>query len=451
MKKIIISLLLCSTIMLSAQEIPTSFPRKFLLEHFTGDGCGNCPDGMFAIVDHIAEANTPYIWVSHHYGFNNDDYSITENSQIGKYLGVSGAPNMSLNRTKQQMGMAFHPSYLPNITIYDTTAAEASVVINHTFNAETRQLDVTVSGQVADTTVKSYLLSVLIKENKLIGKQADYTYSWKGAGWLEYTHNRTVRDFVTKTFGDTVYVQNQAYSHTLTYTIDEKWVPENCCVVAYITPLNKKPIINAEQAPLVVGTTGGEESYPFGITPTQAPTDPEKITFDSLVVSKPSDDKLLVTLFSAKSVRTDVYGAAKQMLVLEFNTTADALPVDTLSFLSDNIDNTFTAGDFDFNSYAFTGSYLQYVDSKKLAKGEIVVFYTWAINEGEVIVDAAGNISLSGRFRNNKHFTMKYTTPTTAVENISTPATYVEKFIRNGQVIIRKNGIEYNLLGNTLK
>jgi hypothetical protein len=246
-------------------------------------------------------------------------------------------------------------------------------------------------------------------------------------------------------------VQNQAYSHTLTYTIDEKWVPENCCVVAYITPLNKKPIINAEQAPLVVGTTGGEESYPFGITPTQAPTDPEKITFDSLVVSKPSDDKLLVTLFSAKSVRTDVYGAAKQMLVLEFNTTADALPVDTLSFLSDNIDNTFTAGDFDFNSYAFTGSYLQYVDSKKLAKGEIVVFYTWAINEGEVIVDAAGNISLSGRFRNNKHFTMKYTTPTTAVENISTPATYVEKFIRNGQVIIRKNGIEYNLLGNTLK
>ena len=91
---------------------PTSFTRKFLIEHFTGDQCGCCPGGMYAIVERVEESNVPYIWVSHHYGYNSDEYTISESSKIGKSLGVSGAPNMALNRTKVQgNSIAFHPGY----------------------------------------------------------------------------------------------------------------------------------------------------------------------------------------------------------------------------------------------------------------------------------------------------------------------------------------------------
>ena len=60
MKKIFtVLVLLCATLVASAQEVPSSFPRKYLFEHFTGEGCGYCPYGMYSIVEYRAE--TPEI------------------------------------------------------------------------------------------------------------------------------------------------------------------------------------------------------------------------------------------------------------------------------------------------------------------------------------------------------------------------------------------------------
>lgn len=435
MKKIFTFILLFVAVMMSAQEVPTSFPRKSVIEHFTGDGCGYCPGGMYAIVDYIDNQNPSAIWISHHYGYNTDEYTISESSRIGKMLGVQGAPNMALNRTKQ-MGttIGFHPGYLPEITINEDTVAEASVLINHTFNAETRQLDITVSGQVANTEVESYLLTVLIKENRLVGKQADYTYSWKTSPWKEYMHARVIRDVLSAdAFGDTVYVENQAYSKTLTYTVSEDWVAENCCVVAYLTPTNKKPIINAEQAPLIAGTTGGEQYYPYGITESQAPNTPDKITFDSVAISKPADDKLELVFYSNKSIRSSLYGALKSILVVEFNTTADTLPVDTFDIQSNNAENTLTAGYHIDETRSFGGSRFQYVDSKELAQGNIVPYHTWKLNTGKLAYSEDGNLLLAGNFANSKHFTMTAFIPRPIYTSFADTLCFGESYVWNEQ------------------
>ena len=451
MKKLFTFLFLFIAVGMFAQDVPASFPRKFVVEHFTGDGCGYCPGGMYAIEDYIVNKNPSTIWISHHYGYNTDEYTISESSRIGKMLGVQGAPNMALNRASQEVGLAFHPGYLPEINISDDTVAEASVVINHNYNAETRQLDVTVSGQVANADVKSYLLTVIIKENRLVGKQADYTYSWKTSPWKEYMHARVIRDVLSAdAFGDTVYVENQAYSKTLTYTVSEDWVAENCCVVAYLTPINKKPIINAEQAPLIAGTTGGEQYYPYGITESQAPSTPDKITFDSIAISKPADDKLEVVLYSQKSIRSGVYGAMKSILVLDFNTTADSLVADTFDIQDDNAENTFTAGYRIDETCSFGGSRYQYVDSKQLAQGNIIAYHTWKLKSGKMAYGADGSILLAGNFDNGKHFTMTYTPIISSTENVIIPENKVQKIIRNGQIIIVKDGVEYSVLGNKL-
>ena len=447
MRKIFTIVLLFVAVMMSAQEVPTSFPRKFVIEHFTGDQCGYCPGGMYAITDYIQQQNPSAIWISHHYGYNQDEYTITESAKIGKMLGVSGAPNMALNRTKQSVGLAFHPGYLPDLTIKDDTVAEASIVINHTYNAETRELTVTVSGQVAHTVDTTYLLSVLIKENRLVGKQADYEYSWKTATWKEYMHARVIRDFITEQFGDTIQVKNQAYSHTLTYTMNEEWVAENCCVVAYLTPLNKKPIINAEQAPLVAGTTGGEEFFPYGITEGKGPN--TSISFDSIQTNKVDDNVLEIQLFASKSIKTN-YGASKAVGLIYLNTEADSLVAGTYTIQNDNALGTITAGYRIDEQRSLGGSLLVYALTNYLNQGIINIAHMWRMNEGEMIVNEKGEISFVFKTYGGTTVNATYGEPEVAVENIISPEEQAQKMIQNGRIIIFKGGQKYDILGNTI-
>lgn len=454
MKKIFLSLLLLVTVCVSAQEVPTSFPRKYLIEHFTGDQCGYCPYGMYSIVDYSAYlTNTPCIWVSHHYGYNNDEYTIPESAKIGSACGVQGAPNMAMNRTKiMGTAIAFHPGYLVEDGIAETiaskcdTMAEASVVINHTYNAETRELNVTVSGQVANTTTTEYLLTVLIKENGLIGKQADYYWSWKTAGYQEFMHPCIVRDVISESqLGDTVKVENQAYSRTFTYAVSDKWVAENCNVVAYITPLAKKPIINAEEAPLVVGTTGGKEYLPFGITESQAPTNATKLNFDTLELSKPTDEKLAIQLVATSSTRSDYYGPMKLVVYLEFNTPDSALPTGTFEFADGNELNTLTAGHVDLATQTFSGSRMAYY----LATTMEDLCHIWRIKSGTMKVEANGGFIAEGKLDNGKNFKITCMMPT-AVENVVFDKAHVEKLVREGQFIIRIDGVEYDMQGRVI-
>lgn len=369
---------------------PTSFPRTSVIEHFTGDQCGYCPGGMYAITEHILESAVPYIWLSHHYGYNTDEYSISESSKIGKMLGVQGAPSMAHNRTKQSPGMAFHPGYLPEITINDSPEAPASVVIEHAFDATTGQLDVEVSGYVLDETVTEYLLTVLVKENRLVGKQADYQYSWNTATWKEYMHARVVRGFVTAHFGDTVTVENKRYSKKLSYTVNDEWIAENCCVVAYLTPLAKKPIINAAQAPLLAGTLGGEQYYPYGITEGSSPK--KTIAIDSIATEKIGDNLLEVKLIASKSIKTNA-GSTKAVVLAHLNTNATTLAAGTYPVAVDSVANTLTAGYRIDEECDLGGTRLVYALSSNLLKGELVPVHKWRIVEGDLIVGENGSIN----------------------------------------------------------
>ena len=458
MKKIFtVLLLLCATLVASAQEVPSSFPRKYLIEHFTGDQCGYCPYGMYSIMEYAAYyTTTPCIWVSHHEGYNVDEYTIPESAKIASTCGVQGAPNMAMNRTKV-MGttIAFHPGYLTEDGMPETiaskceTTAEASVVIEHTYNAETRELNVTVSGQVANTEVTEYLLTVLIKENGLIGKQADYYWSWKTAGYKEFMHPCVVRDLLTVSqLGDTVKVENQAYSMTFTYTVSEKWVAENCNVVAYITPLAKKPIINAEETPLVAGSTGGTEYQPFGITENKEPTNASKLTFDTLELNKVADDKLAIELVAKSSTRSDFYGPLKLSVYLEFNTPDTILPIDTLDFVDGNELNTFSTGTVDIVEQSFAGSHMAYY----LAADMESLCHIWRIKSGKLLVYEDGSFYASGKLDNSKNFTITCTLPKddTAVEDVVFDKAHVEKLMRNGQFVISIDGIEYDVQGRII-
>ena len=467
MKKVWVYLLLMVAMGMSAQEVPTFFPRKFLLEHFTSANCNMCPMGMKYIVEYLDKQTTPYIWVSHHAVYGTDEYTIPKSDAIAKnYFGMNTVPSVVFNRTKQDGLLVIKAWdldywYADGRKVADDTLSEASVVIEHQFDIATRRLDVTVSGQVANTDRKEYLLSILIKENGLVGRQEDAYCSWKGAKWKEYMHPRVVRDMVTATFGDTVKVENQAYSYTKSYVIDEEWIPENCCVVAYLTPLEKSPVINAEQVALVAGTEGGEQYGPYGITEGKGPN--TSISFDSVSVTRLSNGQLEVMMSSSKTINTK-FGICKQVGYVCVNTEDSVLIPGTYPIEDSGDEGTITAGYRVDEEERLDGSRLLYAVSTDLQNGIVTPIHHWRMSSGEMVVDEDGNISLNFTTYNGTSVTAtaKYDfspAATGVVEVLISPegsndysqanlqGSGVQKVLRNGQLLIHKLGEWYNILG----
>ena len=390
----------------TVKKVESKFARKHLIEHFTGDQCGYCPYGMYSIVDYLETAKTPTIWVSHHAGFGTDQYTIKESQELVSALGVSGAPSMAMNRTKQEEGEIFHPGYLPEITIADAKTAAMSVNIAHTYDASSRKMDITVSGESSFDSDSKFLLSVLVKENRLVGKQADYYYALGQNSWKEFMHVRVIRDMLTLATGDTIELENQAYSKTWSYTIPQEWVAENCCVVAYITPVGKKPVINAEQVILVEGTTGGEEYNPYGITESKGPN--SKITFHSVEVSRIEEENLLEVMLVSNTRVSTAYGDAQPIGAVYIHTDAETLTAGTYPIKSDGSAGSIQAGYRIDEKTSFGGSLLLYAVSEYLANGQLAPAHIWRMNEGEMVVDEAGNITFNFKTYNGTSVTSSY-------------------------------------------
>ena len=459
MKRILIHSLLMLAIGMSAQEVPTFFPRKFLLEHFTSANCTQCPMGMKYIVEYLDKQTTPYIWVSHHAVYGTDEYTIPASNAIAmNYLGMNSVPSVVFNRSEQDgllVMKAWDLDYwnTDGRTVEDDTVAEASVVIKHQFDEVSRRLDVTVSGQVANVDRKEYLLSILIKENGLVGRQEDAYCSWKGAKWQEYMHPRVVRDMVTATFGDTVKVENHAYSYSKSYILDEGWVAENCCVVAYLTPLKKSPVINAEQVALVAGTDGGEQYGPYGITEGKGPN--TSISFDSVRVTRLGTGQLEMMMTATKTIKTNYFGICKQVGYMCVNTTDSVLQAGVYPIVEGDVEGTIMAGYRVDEEEILGGSRLFYAVSSDLKNGIVTPIHMWRMSSGEMALDEAGNISLNFKTYNGTSVTA------TAVYDFSPAATGVEdvqefrgagvrKVLREGQLLIERQGEWYTILGYRL-
>ena len=245
-----------------------SFPKKHLIEEFTGQGCGYCPYGMDCVHEFI-QNDTNWIVVLHHYGYQADNFSVAGSKTITNKLGVSGAPSIAIDRarTKSEAGssVCFHPGYLP--TVSATQFAEstyASIVLNNSYDAASRTLKVRVSGYVYKEDAPELKLTLLVKESGMVDYQADFYKTYEG--WKEFRHCNAVRAYLTAPLGDAISVDSRyRYEAEYEVAISNKWVAENCAVVAVLAE-DFKPVVQAEQKPVVSGTKGGADILHGGIT-----------------------------------------------------------------------------------------------------------------------------------------------------------------------------------------
>lgn len=253
--------------------IPESFPKKHLIEEFTGQDCGYCPYGMDCISAFI-ENDTNWIVVLHHYGYQPDRLSVTGSKSITSKLKVGGAPAMTINRSKTATSdgnaVVFHPGYLSKtIKANQASTTYASIVLNNSYDPTTRELKVKVSGAICKEDYPELKLTLLVKESGIIDYQQDFYNTFEG--WNKFIHTNAVRAYMTDALGDFITVNsNRKYSTEYSITLNEKWVAENCMVVAFLSE-DFNPVIQAEQSPVVANTTGGADIQHGGITAVPVP------------------------------------------------------------------------------------------------------------------------------------------------------------------------------------
>ena len=401
-------------------ETPLSFPRKHLLEEFSGQECIYCPNGMDC-VHQLIDNDTNWIVLLHHYGYKEDHFSVPGSKDITQRLGVSSAPNITIDRAVTQLGdtaeTCFPPTEWTSIRktdLVDTTFV--SVVLENTFDAASRMLSVTVTGQVLTDEYPTLALTVVLKESGMVDFQADErTFE----GWQEFRHANAVRAYLSAPLGDVLSIKEHTYSVQYGLQLDEEWIAENCAVVAFVSA-DFQPVLQAEQQPVVAGTTGGADILHGGITPVPVPDwFPEPGADISPIVYTGSS---MVIMDVAQASYTTLENGTREWHIKTYNTTSTArvngvycMPYADI-FLYTLADETFIpnatytinhtreqgsvyAGFRDDELMQIGGSRLYYINKSYFQAGYFALEAQWLLADGTLTVYETGWM-LSGHAKN---------------------------------------------------
>ena len=157
--------------------------------------------------------------------------------------------------------------------------------------------------------------------------------------------------------------------------------------------MSNQPVINAEQVALVAGTTGGEQYNPYGITESKGPSG--KITFHQAIVNKVEGENMLEVMLVSNTKVSTAYGDANPVGMVYVHTDAETLTAGTYPISTDGAMGSVAAGYRIDEKTSFGGSLLLYAVSEYLANGQLASAHIWRMMDGEMVVDANGNITLN--------------------------------------------------------
>jgi len=304
--------------------------RTSLLEHFTTGQCQYCPSGHERLEQAMANYESRVCWVSHHVGFGTDAMTITESNQIAALFGSSTwAPAMMLDRNVEfaidpEDGVIGSVGNVSDIrsALQAATNTPAFVTVNISdlnYNAQTRQLSVTVNGEfLYDFAGTEARLSLYLTEDSILGRQANAaTQSYIN----NYVNNHVIRATLSNIWGDadafTTTSAGSTYSKTFTYTLPNTFRANKCRLVAFVndygTDMLHRTVANATKSdylltstdPTTVGITAVEASIAIKTYPNPA-TEMAYISAESTIRSYKMVDAMGRTILSEENVNVDM-------------------------------------------------------------------------------------------------------------------------------------------------
>ena len=218
----------------------TKYTRGILIEYFTSQYCSNCPPTSDALKELCADEgeNDRVVWLTHHYGYANDTLTIEASKAPNELCGLSGAPQVMLNRTFMRLGsgleklvlnvpvsMVNYNDYLKRTTgstLFQremAAGADISLDMDLTYDEATRELTVKVYGEKNELfDASNPALTVYLVETSWVGWQAE-----NFPGIYNYHHMNPVRLPVSDNdLGDALeFADDGTYSKTYQLTIPE--------------------------------------------------------------------------------------------------------------------------------------------------------------------------------------------------------------------------------------
>lgn len=223
--------------------------RVVLLENTTGDNCSNCPSGHNYIKAAIEAAGADnYIWMAHHAGYNAGKYTSNQSDTVARIFyntPMTYAPGLMIDRTNL-LSVGVTTSGAPGGPIFSVNEvasrgvladyfrlmqAEMSPIaldVKHIYNADTRELAVTVNGDIlAEIPDRDRLaVGIVLLEDSLKGTQAGVS----GA----YYHMHVCRDGLSSVLGTLVQGEGNSFEVTKTKVLKDTYVPENMTLVVWV-------------------------------------------------------------------------------------------------------------------------------------------------------------------------------------------------------------------------
>lgn len=234
--------------------------RVVLIEEFTGKGCTNCPRGSRELENLLSQFPNNLVAVSIHAGFfanpqffplGTYDLRTDEGEFLIEYLSQPlGYPSGVINRKafggELQLSLNQWASAIAS-EIQEEPAIDLSIV--RTFDVNTRQLSVTVSGIGKEPVAGDIRLSVMLTESGIIDAQDDF----EAGGIVEdYEHKHVLRDMLTPQAGAPVLTNittGQTFSQTFTRILDATWIADKMEIIAFVS------VVNGSDFPVVQATT----------------------------------------------------------------------------------------------------------------------------------------------------------------------------------------------------
>ncbi len=210
------------------QEVYASgYPRKVLIEKFTGQSCSACPNGAEIVKNTRASFEGRSIEVAHHEGFGPDAFTLKESSEyanlfynqpkfspaimIDRNVANSENPESVVGRVNDDATPLFTENVLAKAL---ESIAPINVNITHSYNENTRLLTVTVSGE-AIQKLPNARVNVWLTQSNI------KAYQLKGGD--DYSHDHAIRATLTGTWGEPlVLTPDNKYEMTFRYQLPEK-------------------------------------------------------------------------------------------------------------------------------------------------------------------------------------------------------------------------------------
>lgn len=198
----------------------TTFKRNCVLsEMFLAQWCPHDPNALEHVGSILTEMPNAdkVVSIHHHSGYRSDDFTLQESWEIARFIGVQGVPSGVMNRNWMESdNYTTHPMYYTVQMFEDALAepAQATLNVTHTFDADTRELTVNISGQ---SVMEVNYITAVVTQSGIVAPQ-----SGANGSISDFVHNNIPRLFLSAAEGDSVAVDEQGnYSKEYKCTIPE--------------------------------------------------------------------------------------------------------------------------------------------------------------------------------------------------------------------------------------